>query len=144
MSTTTSPADHLLFHFARNGGLHRGDSELLVLERGDGVFVVDSQGRRHLDGLSSLFCAQLGYAHGAEMADAVREQMVKLPFATNWGVAHPAALELSTRLAEIAPGRLDHVFFTSGGSESVEAAWKLVRTLPPRQRGATADEGDRP
>ena len=128
MGVTTAQAEHLLFHFARNGGLHRGDSELVVFERGDGVFVIDSQGRRHLDGLSTLFCAQLGYAYGAEMAEAVREQMVQLPFATNWGVAHPAALELSRSLAEIAPGNLDHVFFTSGGSESVEAAWKLVRT----------------
>jgi adenosylmethionine-8-amino-7-oxononanoate aminotransferase len=127
MNAITSDAGHLLFHFARNGGLHQGESELLVLERGDGVFVVDSRGRRHLDGLSSLFCAQLGYAFGEEMAEAAREQLVQLPFATNWGVAHPAALELSTRLAELAPGALNHVFFTSGGSESVEAAWKIVR-----------------
>lgn len=127
MDAIATNSDHLLFHFARNGGLHHGDSELLVLERGDGVFVVDSRGRRHLDGLSSLFCAQLGYAFGEEMAEVAREQLVRLPFATNWGVAHPAALELSTRLAELAPGSLNHVFFTSGGSESVEAAWKLVR-----------------
>jgi adenosylmethionine-8-amino-7-oxononanoate aminotransferase len=127
VSATATQADHLLFHFARNGGLHSGESELLVLERGEGVFVVDSQGRRHLDGLSSLFCAQLGYAFGEEMALAASEQFVRLPFATVWGVAHPTALELSTKLAEIAPGGLNHVFFTSGGSESVEAAWKIVR-----------------
>ncbi len=127
MSATGTSADHLLFHFARNGSLHHGDAELLVLERGDGVFVIDSEGRRHLDGLSSLFCAQLGYSFGEEMAEAAREQLIRLPFATNWGVAHPGALELSDRLAAIAPGTLNHVFFTSGGSESVEAAWKLVR-----------------
>ena len=127
VSATATQADHLLFHFARNGGLHRGESELLVLERGDGVFVVDSQGRRHLDGLSALFCAQLGYSFGEEMADAAREQLIRLPFATVWGVAHPTALELSTKLARILPGALNHVFFTSGGSESVEAAWKIVR-----------------
>lgn len=56
-------ANHLLLHFARNGG----DAELLVLERGDGVFVVDSLGRRHLDGLSSLFCAQLGRMTRSEL-----------------------------------------------------------------------------
>jgi adenosylmethionine-8-amino-7-oxononanoate aminotransferase len=126
MSTVTQ-ADNLLFHFARNGGLHRGENELLVLERGEGVFVFDTEGRRHLDGLSSLFCAQLGYSFGEEMARAATEQMVRLPFATNWGVAHPAALELASRLAELAPGTLNRVFFTSGGSESVEAAWKIVR-----------------
>ncbi len=127
VSVTATSSDHLLLHFARNGGLHRGEAELLVLERGDGVFVVDSLGRRHLDGLSSLFCAQLGYAFGEEMAEAARQQFVRLPFATNWGVAHPTAIELASRLAALAPGPLGHVFFTSGGSESVEAAWKLVR-----------------
>jgi adenosylmethionine-8-amino-7-oxononanoate aminotransferase len=127
MAVTAAGTDHLLFHFARNGSLHAGDAELLVFERGDGVFVVDSQGRRHLDGLSSLFCAQLGYAFGAEMAEVASRQLIELPFATNWGVAHPTAIELAGRLAEIAPGELNHVFFTSGGSESVEAAWKIVR-----------------
>ncbi len=127
MTATTTATDHLLLHFARNGGARDGGVELLVLERGEGVFVVDSLGRRHLDGLSNLFCAQLGYAFGAEMAEVASRQLIELPFATNWGVAHPAAVELADRLAEIAPGSLNHAFFTSGGSESVEAAWKLVR-----------------
>ena len=127
MGATSTATDHLLLHFARNGGARDGGVELLVLERGDGVFVIDSLGRRHLDGLSNLFCAQLGYAYGAEMAEVASRQLIDLPFATNWGVAHPAAVELAGRLAEIAPGSVDHVFFTSGGSESVEAAWKLVR-----------------
>ena len=127
MGATVTATDHLLLHFARNGGARDGDVELLVLERGDGVFIVDSQGRRHLDGLSNLFCAQLGYAYGAEMAEVASRQLTRLPFATNWGVAHPAAVQLADHLAEVTPGDLDHVFFTSGGSESVEAAWKLVR-----------------
>jgi adenosylmethionine-8-amino-7-oxononanoate aminotransferase len=127
MGATATTTDHLLFHFARNGAVRDGDTELLVLEHGDGVFVVDSLGRRHLDGLSNLFCAQLGYSYGAEMAEVASRQLIELPFATNWGVAHPAAVELANRLAEIAPGAIDHAFFTSGGSESVEAAWKLVR-----------------
>lgn len=127
MDATLSATDHLLLHFARNGGARDGDVELLVIERGEGVFVVDSLGRRHLDGLSNLFCAQLGYAYGAEMAEVASRQLIELPFATNWGVAHPAAVELAGRLADIAPGTVNHAFFTSGGSESVEAAWKLVR-----------------
>jgi adenosylmethionine-8-amino-7-oxononanoate aminotransferase len=127
VTATAEPAEHLLFHFARNGPLHRGESELLVFERGDGVYVIDSQGRRHFDGLSTLYCSQLGYGFGEEMAEAAREQLTALPFATNWGVSHPAALELSDRLAELAPESLNRVFFTSGGSDSVEAAWKIVR-----------------
>src|ERR1700741_5180725 len=127
MGATATATDHLLLHFARNGGAGDGNVERLVLGGGEGVFVVASLGRRPLDGLSNLFCAQLGYAYGAEMAEVASRQLIELPFATNWGVAHPAAVELAGRLAEIAPGDLNHVFFTSGGSESVEAAWKLVR-----------------
>ena len=73
MAATVTATDHLLLHFARNGGARDGDIELLVLERGEGVFVIDSQGRRHLDGLSNLFCAQLGYGFGSEMAEKIAE-----------------------------------------------------------------------
>jgi adenosylmethionine-8-amino-7-oxononanoate aminotransferase len=115
--------DHLLLHFARNGA----SDPLLVLERGEGPYVFDVDGNRYIDGLSSLFCAQLGYSYGEEMAQVAGAQLQKLAFSTVWGSAHPSAVELSARLAELMPGDLDHVFFTSGGSESVESAWKIVR-----------------
>ncbi len=115
--------EHLLLHFSRNGS----PAPLLVLERGEGPYVFDTEGNRYLDGLSSLFCAQIGYSYGEELASVAAAQLQKLAFSTVWGAAHPAAIELSERLAEIMPGDLDHVFFTSGGSESVESAWKLVR-----------------
>src|SRR4051812_17924109 len=118
-----SARDHLLLHFARNGST----APLLVLERGEGPYVFDTEGNRYLDGLSSLFCAQIGYSYGEELASVAAAQLQKLAFSTVWGAAHPAAIELSERLADLMPGDLDHVFFTSGGSESVEAAWKLVR-----------------
>jgi len=111
----------LLQHFARNA------ADPLVLVDADGLKVIDDQGRRHIDALSGLFCAQLGYGHKAEFAGAAAEQVNALPFATNWAVGHPPAIALAEAVAERAPGDLDHVFFTSGGSESVEAAWKLVR-----------------
>jgi adenosylmethionine-8-amino-7-oxononanoate aminotransferase len=110
--------------------LHFSESEiddLLVLERGEGPYVFDTDGRRYIDALSSLFCAQIGYSHGEEMAAAASRQLTTLAFNTNWGTAHPAALELAERLAAEAPGDLNRVFFTSGGSEAVEAAWKLCR-----------------
>ncbi|MDQ6730627.1 MAG: aspartate aminotransferase family protein [Actinomycetota bacterium] len=119
--------EHLLLHFARNGGLGPRDENLLVLERGEGPYVFDVDGKRHFDSLSSLFCAQIGYSYGEEMATAASAQLTKLAFGTNWGVAHPGSIELARRLAEIAPGDINRAFFTSGGSESVEAAWKLVR-----------------
>ena len=119
--------DHLLLHFARNGAYGDGGTPLLVLERGEGPYVFDTRGRRYIDALSSLFCSQIGYSYGEEMAEAATAQMTRLAFNTNWATAHPPSIELAARLAALAPGDLDHVFFTSGGSEAVEAAWKLAR-----------------
>ncbi len=132
-----------LLHFARNGDFVEGGAELTVFERGEGTHVFDTEGRRYVDGLSSLFCAQIGYSYGEEMAAAAAGQMTRLAFSTLWGSAHPAALELGERLADIAPPGIDRVFFTSGGSESVEAAWKLVRQYhdangEPQRRKAIA------
>ncbi len=118
---------HLLLHFTRNGELGEDWSDLLVLERGEGPYVFDTDGNRYFDALSSLFCAQIGYSYGEELMSAAAAQMTQLAFNTNWGTAHPPAIELAERLAELAPGGLDHVFFTNGGSESVETAWKLAR-----------------
>src|SRR3954452_8434898 len=119
--------DHLLLHFARNGAYDDDGVPLPVLVRGEGCHVWDADGTRHLDGLSALFCAQLGYSFGEEMAQVAAQQMTTLPFATNWGVAHPPAIALAERLADLPPGDLNHVFLTCGGSESVETAWKLAR-----------------
>jgi adenosylmethionine-8-amino-7-oxononanoate aminotransferase len=113
---------HLLLHFSK-----QELQDLLILERGEGPYVFDTHGRRYVDALSSLFCCQIGYSYGEEMAGAAAEQLSRLAFNTNWGTAHPPAVELAERLSEVAPPGLDRVFFTSGGSEAVEAAWKLVR-----------------
>ena len=118
---------HLLMHFTRNGAFGPGGNPLLVLERGEGAYVFDTDGRRYFDGLSSLFCCQLGYSFGEEMAAVAGEQLSTLAFNTNWATAHPPAIRLAEALAERAPGDLNRVFFTYGGSESVEAAWKIVR-----------------
>jgi adenosylmethionine-8-amino-7-oxononanoate aminotransferase len=118
----------LLLHFARNGAFGPDGADLLVLERGEGPYVFDTEGRRYIDGLSSLFCCQLGYDYGAEFAEVAAEQMRTLAFNTNWGTATGPAIELADRLAGLAPVGPDaKVFFTCGGSEAVEAAWKLIR-----------------
>ncbi len=70
---------------------------------------------------------QIGYSHGDEIGQAAHEQMRELPFYTNWSYAHPRAIELAHEVAQLAPGDLNRVFFVSGGSEAVEAAWKLAR-----------------
>ncbi|MHB1568309.1 MAG: hypothetical protein ACYC0H_03810 [Solirubrobacteraceae bacterium] len=66
-----------LLHFSRNGAFHEGASRLLVLERGEGPYVFDTDGKRYVDGLSSLFCAQIGYSYGEEMAAVAGDQTVQ-------------------------------------------------------------------
>jgi adenosylmethionine-8-amino-7-oxononanoate aminotransferase len=115
-------ADNLLLHFSKPQV-----ADLLVLERAEGPYVFDSHGRRYIDALSSLFCAQIGYSYGAEMAEVATRQLTTLPFNTNWATAHPAAIELAEKVSSLAPADDYRVYFTSGGSEAVESAWKLVR-----------------
>ena len=114
--------DNLLLHFSKQ----RVD-DLLVIERGEGPYVFDTEGRRYIDSLSSLFCAQLGYSYGREMAEAAATQLTTLAFHTTWATAHPTAIELAEQVCARAPAEDYRAFFTSGGSESVEAAWKLAR-----------------
>ena len=134
-----SARDHLLLHFSRNGS----PAPLLVLERGEGPYVFDTEGNRYLDGLSSLFCAQLGYSYGEEMASVAAAQLQKLAFSTVWGAAHPAAIELAERLAELMPGDLDHVFFTERRLGVRRVRLEARPPVPRRQRRAAAHEGDR-
>ena len=120
------PLDHLWLHFTEMGA-YEDPADLQVIVRGDGCYLEDSKGRRYLDALAGLFCVNIGYGYGEEMGDASAAQMRELPFAINWTFAHPRAIELAGELASVAPGDLNRAFFVSGGSEAVEAAWKLAR-----------------
>jgi adenosylmethionine-8-amino-7-oxononanoate aminotransferase len=113
---------HLWMHFQKAG------SDAPIIVRGDGCYVWDAEGRRYLDGLSALFCVNAGHGR-TEIADAVSTQMRELAFYQVWGYTHPPAIELAERIAGLAPDGLNRVFFTSGGSEAVESAIKLVRNL---------------
>src|ERR1700757_4470843 len=115
---------HLWMHFTRMGtyAFH----EVPVIVRGEGCYAYDEHGTRYLDGLSARSCVNIGHGR-AELARAAAEQAEKLAFYTNWSYAHPPAIELAARIAELAPGNLKRVFFTSGGSEAVESAWKLAK-----------------
>jgi adenosylmethionine-8-amino-7-oxononanoate aminotransferase len=117
--------DHLWLHFTRMGTYGRSDVPIIV--RGDGCYLEDANGKRYLDALAGLFAVQIGYSHGEEIGQAALDQMKELPFYTNWSYAHPRAIELAHEVAQLAPGDLNKVFFVSGGSEAVEAAWKLAR-----------------
>jgi adenosylmethionine-8-amino-7-oxononanoate aminotransferase len=117
--------DHLWLHFTRMGAY--ADGGMPVIVRGEGCYLEDQHGRRYLDALAGLFAVQIGYSYGDEIGQAALEQMRELPFYTNWSYAHPRAIELASVVADLAPGDLNRVFFVSGGSEAVEAAWKLAR-----------------
>src|SRR5260370_34066271 len=115
---------HLWMHFTRMGAYAHQEVPLLV--RGEGCHVYDEHGKRYLDGLSALYCVNVGHGR-IELARAAAEQAKELAFYTNWSYAHPPAIELAARIAELTPGNLNRVFFTSGGSEAVESAWKLAK-----------------
>ena len=116
---------HLWMHFSRMGA-YRDGAEIPIIVRGEGCYVYDERGNRYLDGLSALFCVNAGHGR-AELAEAAARQMQELDFYTLWSYAHPRAIELAARIASLAPGDLNRVFFTSGGSEAVESALKLAR-----------------
>jgi adenosylmethionine-8-amino-7-oxononanoate aminotransferase len=116
---------HLWMHFSRMGAYSDG-AEIPIIVRGDGCYVWDEHGNRYLDGLSALFCVNIGHGRH-DVAQAGADQARELGFFTTWSYAHPRAIELAARLAGLAPGDLNRVFFTSGGSESVETALKLAR-----------------
>ncbi|MDX6205976.1 MAG: hypothetical protein QOF39_2033 [Frankiales bacterium] len=115
---------HLWMHFTRLSSY--ADHDIPIIMRGEGPYVWDSKGRRYLDGLSGLFVVQAGHGR-AELAEAAGKQANELGYFPLWSYGHPAAIELAERLASYAPGDLNRVFFTTGGSEAVESAWKLAR-----------------
>lgn len=115
---------HLWMHFTRMGRAQQAETPVIVA--GDGCYVTDSAGRRYLDGLSGLFVSQVGYGR-RELAEVAATQAEAMHYFPIWSHAHPPAVELAARLAALAPGDLDRVFFTVSGSESVESALKLAR-----------------
>ena len=116
---------HLWMHFSRMGA-YGPEHEIPIITRAEGCYVYDEHDSRYLDGLSGLFCVNAGHGR-SEYGEAAARQVEELDFYTLWSYAHPKAIELAARLAALAPGDLNRVFFTSGGSEAVESALKLAR-----------------
>jgi adenosylmethionine-8-amino-7-oxononanoate aminotransferase len=116
---------HLWKHFTRESAYGEGH-EVPIIVRGEGAYIWDDQGRRYLDGLAGLFVVQAGHGRH-ELAEAAAKQARELAFFPLWSYAHPAAIDLAERLAHLAPGDLNRVFFTTGGAEAVESAWKLAK-----------------
>lgn len=113
---------HLWGHFARHGA----DIAPPIITRGEGVTIFDDRGKSYIDGLSGLFVVQVGHGR-EELAAAAARQAEQLSFFPLWSYATPPAIELAERIANYAPGDLNRVFFTTGGGEAVESAWKLAK-----------------
>ncbi|MEW2018311.1 aspartate aminotransferase family protein [Rhodococcus sp. NPDC076796] len=127
MKRTTSELDasaakHLWGHFTRHGA----GVTPPIITRGEGSTIWDSNGKSYIDGLSGLFVVQVGHGR-EELAEAAAKQAKELAFFPLWSYVTEPAIELAERLAGYAPGDLNRVFFTTGGGEAVESAWKLAK-----------------
>jgi adenosylmethionine-8-amino-7-oxononanoate aminotransferase len=116
--------DHLWLHFTRMSAY--GASDVPVIVRGEGAYVYDDKGKRYLDGLAGLFVSMVGHGR-TKLAEAAAKQASELAYFPLWSYAHPSAIKLADRLANLAPGNLNRVFFTGSGSEAVESAWKAAK-----------------
>jgi putrescine aminotransferase len=98
----------------------------LIMADSEGAYVVDSEGRRYLDGIGGLWCVNIGYGR-KEMAEAITEQVLQIPyFSTFTHLVTPPAALLSAKLADLAPDSLNHVFFGTGGSMANETAIRVI------------------
>ena len=116
---------HLWLQMSRMGAYDE-HSEVPIMVRGEGTRVYDANGVEYFDGLSGLFTNMLGHGR-SDIAAAAAEQMTTMAFFPLWTYAHPKAIELAEKIASLAPADLNRVFFTSGGAEANESAWKLAR-----------------
>ncbi|CAN5201719.1 aspartate aminotransferase family protein [soil metagenome] len=117
--------DHLWMHFARQSVMEDGHGVPIIV-KGEGHHIWDSAGKKYFDGLSGLFVVNAGHGR-RRLAEVAAKQAEQLAFFPIWSYAHPNAIELADRLAGYAPAGLNRVFFSTGGGEAVETAFKLAK-----------------
>ena len=117
--------DHLWMHFARQSVMEDGPG-VPVIVKGEGHHIFDDRGKKYFDALSGLFVVNAGHGR-RRLAQAAAKQAEELAFFPIWSYAHPSAIDLADRLAGYAPGDLNRVFFSTGGGEAVETAFKLAK-----------------
>jgi adenosylmethionine---8-amino-7-oxononanoate aminotransferase len=101
------------------------EDEPLVIERAEGTDLIDAEGRRYIDGVSSLWCNVHGHRHPS-IDGALRDQIDKVAHSTMLGLTHPGAAELASRLVDLSPAGLSRVFYSDSGSTAVEVALKMA------------------
>jgi adenosylmethionine-8-amino-7-oxononanoate aminotransferase len=114
---------HLWGHFTNLSSVQR--EGLPIIQRGQGAYVYDQNGKRYLDGLSGLFTVNIGHGR-EELARAAASQSETLGYFPLWSFGHEPGIRLAAKLCELAPGDLNRVFFTTGGGDALESAWKLA------------------
>ena len=118
-------AAHHMHPFTQNEGLAQKGARIIT--RANGVTLTDSEGHQIIDGMAGLWCVNIGYGR-QELADVAARQMVELPFYnTFFQTSHVPAIALAARIAELAPGDLNHVFFAGSGSEANDTNIRMVR-----------------
>jgi adenosylmethionine-8-amino-7-oxononanoate aminotransferase len=127
--------DHLWHPFTQQQGWI--EEEPLVIERGEGCWLIDSEGNRYLDGHSSLWCNVHGHRHPA-IDSAIREQIDRVSHSTMLGLSHPGAAELAARLVAIAPPGLSRVFYSDSGATAAEIALKMAFQYQQQRGGEHA------
>ena len=135
MDLVSADRDHLWHPFTQQRGWER--EEPLIVERAEGTDLVDTEGRRYIDGVSSLWCNVHGHRHPVIDA-AVREQLDRIAHTTMLGLSHPSAIELAARLVDIAPPGLSRVFYSDSGSTAAEIALKMAFQYWQQQGGEHA------
>jgi adenosylmethionine-8-amino-7-oxononanoate aminotransferase len=127
--------DHLWHPFTQQQGWC--EEEPLLIESGEGSYLVDDHGRRYIDGVSSLWCTVHGHRH-AGIDAAVTEQLGRVAHSTMLGLSHPGAAELAARLVDLAPEGLARVFYSESGSTAVEIALKMAFQYQQQRGGQHA------
>jgi adenosylmethionine-8-amino-7-oxononanoate aminotransferase len=127
--------DHIWHPFTQQQGW--SEEAPLVIERGEGSYLFDTEGRRYLDGTAALWCNVHGHRHPT-IDRAVREQLDKVAHTTMLGLTHPGATELAARLTEIAPQGLSRVFYSDSGSTAAEVALKIAFQYQQQRGGEHA------
>ena len=119
--------DHLWMHFTHHSNYYGEQAiDIPIIVKGEGHHIYTIDGEKRIDGLSGLFCVNVGHGR-EELAEVASKQMKQLAYFPLWSFAHAPAIRLAERLSAYAPGDLNRVFFTTGGGEAVETAWKLAK-----------------
>jgi adenosylmethionine-8-amino-7-oxononanoate aminotransferase len=137
MSTDPSQLDHDHLWHPFTQQRDWCEEEPLMIERAEGSHLIATDGRRYIDGHSSLWCNVHGHRHPG-IDRAVREQLDKVAHSTMLGLAHPGAAELAARLVEIAPEGLNRVFYSESGSTATEIALKMAFQYQQQRGGQHA------